>query len=669
MYQRSCFLLMLCGLLAWMSATASGQNARVGFYQDGDLVMVERPAKADASPVKSAIQALVAGPNKEEAKYGVASALPAGTKLVDVVEDGENVIIEFSHDVLKGLDEAALLAIYDQVRTTLIDSPQIASIQLTCKGNLLSSYLDQPAPIAGPFLEAQAMSEAGTMAVTAVGLAGKNITIGPSHGRFWNGSGWYWQRTDPCGFGEAVLEDTNSIRLMQFLYQYLTQDGATVHVPRELNESNCCHSATGLPWWKMASRYWLQANGLPASVWDSSTTDLNDDIRARPLFADYRGSNIYVSCHTNAGGGTGTETFRDTAMQYPAHEAASYNLALAINNNTINAIRELVDSSWANRGVKDSAGGFGEIRIPNRPACLIELAFHDHCTKDGVYLQDNFFRSAAEWGVYKGICEYFGNTPTWDRYSDEFVSSTIPATMQPGQSVNVSVTFRNRGVVWSDARSFRLGAVGDSDPFTSFNRVNISGEVRPGSTYTFNFTMTAPTTPGTYTSDWRMVRDGVTWFGPTHTNTITVDGGPSTFIVESRAGGQNNGNFSVVSTWANSTAKSTAAGCTAGIGSLYTSTSYAGRTATYSFTPGMTTTWNVYATWPTSSNGCPSATHLITHAGGTATVQMNQTTGGNAWNLLGSYTLNAGTTYTVVQTTDGSSTGSIFRADAVKWER
>jgi len=325
-----------------------------------------------------------------------------------------------------------------------------------------------------------------------------------------------------------VLEDTNSIRLMQFLYQYLVQDGAVVHVPRELNESNCCHSATGLHWWKMAARYWLQANGLPSSVWDSSTTDLNDDIRCRPLFADYRGSDIYLACHTNAGGGgtaNGTETYRDTQMEHPAHEAASLNLANNVQSSVVSAIREMYDAAWSNRGVKDSAGGFGEIRIPNRPAILIELAFHDNCSRDALYLTDNFFRSVAEWGFYRGVCQYFGVSPTWDRYSDEYVGDTIPASMTAGQSYPVSVTFRNRGVVWSEARAFRLGAVGDSDPFTTTTRHTISGEVRPGSTCTFNFTLTAPGGSGTYTTDWRMVRDGVAWFGAACSKQVQVGGG------------------------------------------------------------------------------------------------------------------------------------------------
>ncbi len=521
--------------------------AAVVFYADqgGGLVGFPRPEAND--PI-SALTALAAAPSAAESGQTLASGVLPGTKVLALQTDGDTTTVEFSLAIIgrTGLDEARLTMVFEQVRATLRQFGLEGSIRLQAGGQLLSSYLPPVTPVESkPPAEGRRTSTA-----KAVGLAGKNITVGPSHGRFWNGSGWYWQRSDPCGFGEAVLEDCNSIRLVQFLNQYLTQDGATVHVPRELNESNCCNSYEGQPWWKMAAYSWLRANGLPCSVWASSSGNCgaenavgrsSDDIRARPLFADYRGSDIYIAHHSNAGGGgtaNGTETFRDTAMEHPAHETASYNLALAVNNNVINAIRDMYDSGWANRGVKDSAGGFGEIRIPNRPAILIELGFHDNCTRDGLYLTDNFFRSVAEWGLYKGICEYFGNTPTWDKYSDEFVSHTIPTTMNQGQSYNVSVTFRNRGVVWSEARAFRLGAVGESDPFTGTTRRTISGEVRPGNTYTFSFTMTAPTTPGTYTTDWRMVRDGVAWFGPTLALNVTVTGVAGAPIVTTQPLGQ-----------------------------------------------------------------------------------------------------------------------------------
>ncbi len=40
--------------------------------------------------------------------------------------------------------------------------------------------------------------------------------------------------------------------------------------------------------------------------------------------------------------------------------------------------------------------------------------------------------------------------------------------------------------------------------------------------HTFNFTMTAPTTPGTYTTDWQMVHEGIRWFGATLTRSVNV---------------------------------------------------------------------------------------------------------------------------------------------------
>ncbi|MDH7482032.1 MAG: hypothetical protein QHH26_08695, partial [Armatimonadota bacterium] len=122
----------------------------------------------------------------------------------------------------------------------------------------------------------------------------------------------------------------------------------------------------------------------------------------------------------------------------------------------------------------------------------------------------------------KGVCAYFGQTPTWDFYSDELVSHDIPTQMNTGEVRTVHITFRNRGVLWTEAKAIRLGAVGDSDPFTTQTRHTISGEVGPNQTYTWTFNLTAPTTPGQYVTDWRMVRDGVTWFGATCSQTINV---------------------------------------------------------------------------------------------------------------------------------------------------
>ncbi|MHC4442891.1 MAG: N-acetylmuramoyl-L-alanine amidase [Planctomycetota bacterium] len=469
---------------------------------------------------------LPAGLTQEQARFELSGSMPGNISLVDLVISGDTVIAEFSPEISNNLDEAKLRDIFDYLRAAFFDYRQIRCIRLVCNGKPLWSYLEPVLPTNTKVDKGVAKSTLLTEGLTLTqGLSGKNITIGPSHGRVWHSIDeyWYWQRGENCGAGEELMEGLLSIRLMQLLYQYLSQDSAVVHVCRQLDKSDCCHPAENMPWWKMASRYWLEHLGVPTWVWDSSTTDINDDIRARPLYADYQGSDIYFSHHTNAfnGTATGTVTFRDTEMEHPQHEADSYNLALSIQNNVISAIQSTYDAGWYDRGVKDSTGDYGEIRIPNRPACLIELAFHDNCTLDGVYLRDPFFCSLSEWAIYKGICEYFGRTPTWDMYSCEYVSDTIPAQMLGDEIRSVGITFRNRGVLWSNERDFKLGAVDNSDPFAATRHL-ISGEVGPGDTYTFNFTMTAPSVEGSYISDWQMIREPDTWFGPAVVKSIHV---------------------------------------------------------------------------------------------------------------------------------------------------
>ncbi|NLN76457.1 MAG: hypothetical protein GX139_09105 [Armatimonadetes bacterium] len=518
--------ILLC--VAVLATSACAGVVAVRFYSGGELVVVNRAVTDDVPLAEAAVRALVGGPFVEELAVGISSAIPAGVTIKKLSISNDTAAIDLSAKIVENLDEVALKDIFDQFRSTLGDFPSIHNIQLTSAGKALSTYLP-PAPDIGE--PAKPLVKGN-----AVGLSGKKVCVGASHGRFWNGSGWYWQRSDPCGLGEAVLEDTNSVKLVQFLKQYLVQDGAVFTSVRELSESAGTHAVTGLPWWKMCSQSYLRNAGVPCSVWanstgncgaDTATARGNDDIRCRPLYADYVGSEIYIAHHTNAGGGgtaNGTETFYDANMEKPAHVTNSNNLANAVQNSVIATIRNTFpgESGWANRGVKNSAGGFGEIRIPNRPAILIELGFHDNCSRDASYLTNDFFRSLCEWAIYSGICSYFGNTPTWGKYSSEFVSDTIPTTMVAGQSYNVSVTMRNRGVCWMNTYGFKLGAVDGSNPISAATRQTISGTVRPGNNYTFNFTMTAPAAGGSYTTKWRMVREGYEWFGATLTKNISV---------------------------------------------------------------------------------------------------------------------------------------------------
>ncbi|MGH9365955.1 MAG: NBR1-Ig-like domain-containing protein, partial [Thermoanaerobaculia bacterium] len=98
----------------------------------------------------------------------------------------------------------------------------------------------------------------------------------------------------------------------------------------------------------------------------------------------------------------------------------------------------------------------------------------------------------------------------------QFVSQSVPASMVAGQSYAVSVTMQNRGTLTWTASSHRLGSQNPQDNVTwGGNRVYLaeSESIAPNQSKTFQFTMTAPATPGTYNFQGRMVHEGVEWFG------------------------------------------------------------------------------------------------------------------------------------------------------------
>ena len=96
--------------------------------------------------------------------------------------------------------------------------------------------------------------------------------------------------------------------------------------------------------------------------------------------------------------------------------------------------------------------------------------------------------------------------------------------MTAGQGYPVQITVQNTGTTtWTEAAGYKLGGVGDSDPF-AFPRISLdpSDCIASGQSKVFTFTMTAPSLAGSYITDWRIVRERIAWFGATLTKTITV---------------------------------------------------------------------------------------------------------------------------------------------------
>lgn len=99
----------------------------------------------------------------------------------------------------------------------------------------------------------------------------------------------------------------------------------------------------------------------------------------------------------------------------------------------------------------------------------------------------------------------------------------MPTTLKAGQSTTVSITMKNTGTTtWTRAGGYNLGTQNPQDNtlWTGATRVYLSASdsIAQGQSKTFTFTITAPGTSGTYDFQWRMVHEGLRWFGYYTTN-------------------------------------------------------------------------------------------------------------------------------------------------------
>lgn len=153
---------------------------------------------------------------------------------------------------------------------------------------------------------------------------------------------------------------------------------------------------------------------------------------------------------------------------------------------------------------------------------------------------------------------------------------------------------------------------------------------------------------------------------------------PADYIIETGAGGKNVANFSkIAGNLAVSSAKSTAAGLTSGIGSQYSSLTYKDDVAR--FTPSGLTTGNnifdVYVTIPSATNyNAPNCTWKLRLANGTVVSGLydaTPTAAGNKWLKIGTgnYTLNPTNCYLELDdlSCTNATTSDRFYVDAVKF--
>jgi hypothetical protein len=220
---------------------------------------------------------------------------------------------------------------------------------------------------------------------------------------------------------------------------------------------------------------------------------------------------------------------------------------------------------------------------------------------------------------------------------------------------------RNTGnVPWTSggANPYRLGSQNPSDNTRwGFSRVEMpSSPVVEAQTVTFTFTCTAPMAEANYPFEWRMVQEGVEWFGKVAATTIVVGSAPTDIVIDNPAA-------TVVGSW------STGTSAVDRFGADYRYKSGGGGSSYLQYTPNVATagTYQIFEWHSQGSNLSTNARYEITYNGGVQTVAVNQQANGGRWNLLGTFNLASGTAG-FVRITDGhSDTAQVVIADGIKF--
>lgn len=167
---------------------------------------------------------------------------------------------------------------------------------------------------------------------------------------------------------------------------------------------------SGNPRYEEQSTYWAEMVGAPSSVYNAG------DVSCRPLHMEWWGGcDLFLSMHSNASGATppssarGTVTYTYNNGGSTQHSAAllaqSVAFAQLINDQIVDDMRALHDSTWVDRGL--NSANFGELRSATScPSALVETAFHDNI-EDSAWLRSPKGKHTMGRALYKAIARYF----------------------------------------------------------------------------------------------------------------------------------------------------------------------------------------------------------------------------------------------------------------------
>ncbi len=226
-----------------------------------------------------------------------------------------------------------------------------------------------------------------------------------------------------------------------------------------MGDINSHGSISGLEREAESNRYWLQASEAPASVYDASDTDANDNVSAPARMAAYmqqddgQGFNgdIYLGFHSNAfngiaRGSVGLITTQATVTNQPAWAALC--------SDTLDTMANIEDANWeftwGNYSQSVLSGSYGEFGgALNGQMCgtIVEVAFHDN-DSDAKLLRDPKVRYVIARSQLHAAIKYF----------NQFNSNPLAYLPEPPQSVRATNVAGGIRVAWTAVPATSGGA-------------------------------------------------------------------------------------------------------------------------------------------------------------------------------------------------------------------
>ncbi|TNE84150.1 MAG: hypothetical protein EP330_30480 [Deltaproteobacteria bacterium] len=214
--------------------------------------------------------------------------------------------------------------------------------------------------------------------------------------------------------------------------------------------------------WEAASIHHFAAEGVPEDVWSVPGGGVAGDASARARWAEWSHPEdeeaVYLSIHTDAGGGTGTTAFvRRRCSTCDERSVRSTALADALRTELVDAVRRDHAPEWQDRGTRGAH--FAEVSDelnPSLPAVLLELGFHDH-PEDAAQLADPAFQATVADALVRGLVTW--RSPAAEappgpvaevRWRDESLTWQPSAAKTAGEADQWRVRARFGAARWTD---------------------------------------------------------------------------------------------------------------------------------------------------------------------------------------------------------------------------